>query len=198
MPSRITSYGPIGTIAQVERDVNGKIAFGETEGKTALQLAMERARAKQSSAQADERVSTQELGIGNGTDRKALRVIRPEQLTQEQREVKAELRKQGITLTFVEGHIELTGRDQATHYAKGVCVKQKNAIVVRTDAKMPWQKIVKHEAQHMAFAKNPALLDQTWRKFLAHMEMAEIERWIAGYAERYLSLIHISAPSGAP
>ena len=136
-------------------------------------------------ADSDERVSTQELGIGNGTDRKALRVIRPEQLTQEQREVKAELRKQGITLTFVEGHIELTGRDQATHYAKGVCVKQKNAIVVRTDAKMPWQKIVKHEAQHMAFAKNPALLDQTWRKFLAHMEMAEIERWIAGYAERY-------------
>lgn len=185
LPSRITSYGPIGTIAQVERDVNGKIAFGETEGKTALQLAMERARAKQSSAQADERVSAQELGIGNGTDRKALRVIRPEQLTQEQREAKAELRKQGITLTFVEGHIELTGRDQATHYAKGVCVKQKNAIVVRTDAKMPWQKIVKHEAQHMAFAKNPALLDQTWRKFLAHMEMAEIERWIAGYAERY-------------
>lgn len=136
-------------------------------------------------ADSDERVSAQELGIGNGTDRKALRVIRPEQLTQEQREVKAELRKQGITLTFVEGHIELTGRDQATHYAKGVCVKQKNAIVVRTDAKMPWQKIVKHEAQHMAFAKNPALLDQTWRKFLAHMEMAEIERWIAGYAERY-------------
>ena len=185
LPSRITSYGPIGTITQVERDVNGKIAFGETEGKTALQLAMERARTKQSSAQADERVSAQELGIGNGTDRKALRVIRPEQLTQEQREVKAELRKQGITLTFVEGHIELTGRDQATHYVKGVCVKQKNAIVVRTDAKMPWQKIVKHEAQHMAFAKNPALLDQTWRKFLAHMEMAEIERWIAGYAERY-------------
>ena len=184
LPSRLNNYGPIGTIAQVERDVNGKIAFGETEGKTALQLAMERARAKQGGT-AEARVSARELGIGNGTDRKALRVIQPEQLTQEQREVKEELGKQGIILTFVEGRIELTGRDSATHYAKGVCVKQKNAIVVRTDAKMPWQKIVKHEAQHMAFAKNPALLDQTWRKFLAHMEMAEIERWIAGYAERY-------------
>lgn len=136
-------------------------------------------------ADSDERVSTQELGIGNGTDRKALRVIGPEQLTQEQREVKEALRKQGIILTFVEGRIELTGRDRATHYAKGVCVKQKNAIVVRTDAKMPWQKIVKHEAQHMAFAQNPALLGETWRQFLAHMEMAELERWIAGYAERY-------------
>lgn len=167
-----------------EREVEGQKNNADSDER-ALQLAMERARAKQSSAAAAERVSARELGIKNGTDRKALRVIGPEQLTQEQREVKEELRKQGIILTFVEGRIELTGRDRATHYAKGVCVKQKNAIVVRTDAKMPWQKIVKHEAQHMAFAKKPALLDQTWRQFLEHMEMAELERWIAGYAERY-------------
>lgn len=167
-----------------EQEVEGQKNSADSDER-ALQLAMERARAKQSSAAAAERVSAQELGIGNGTDRKALRVIGPEQLTQEQREVKEALRKQGIILTFVEGRIELTGRDRATHYAKGVCVKQKNAIVVRTDAKMPWQKIVKHEAQHMAFAQNPALLGETWRQFLAHMEMAELERWIAGYAERY-------------
>lgn len=173
-PTELQRSGYIGSINYVKQNVN---ISGEP-----FQNYLQPVQGTQA---AEARVSAQELGIGNGTDRKALRVIGPEQLTQEQREVKEALRKQGIILTFVEGRIELTGRDRATHYAKGVCVKQKNAIVVRTDAKMPWQKIVKHEAQHMAFAQNPALLDQTWRQFLAHMEMAELERWIAGYAERY-------------
>lgn len=173
-PTELQRSGYIGSINYVKQNVN---ISGEP-----FQNYLQPVQGTQA---AEARVSARELGIGNGTDRKALRVIGPEQLTQEQREVKEELGKQGIILTFVEGRIELTGRDSATHYAKGVCVKQKNAIVVRTDAKMPWQKIVKHEAQHMAFAQNPALLNQTWRQFLAHMEMAEIERWIAGYAERY-------------
>lgn len=173
-PTELQRSGYIGSINYVKQNVN---ISGEP-----FQNYLQPVQGTQA---AEARVSAQELGIGNGTDRKALRVIGPEQLTQEQREVKEALRKQGIILTFVEGRIELTGRDRATHYAKGVCVKQKNAIVVRTDAKMPWQKIVKHEAQHMAFAKNPALLGETWRQFLEHMEMAELERWIAGYAERY-------------
>lgn len=173
-PTELQRSGYIGSINYVKQNVN---ISGEP-----FQNYLQPVQGTQA---AEARVSAQELGIGNGTDRKALRVIGPEQLTQEQREVKEALRKQGIILTFVEGRIELTGRDRATHYAKGVCVKQKNAIVVRTDAKMPWQKIVKHEAQHMAFAQNPALLGETWRQFLAHMEMAELERWIAGYAERY-------------
>lgn len=183
LPSRLNSYGPIGTIAQVERDVNGQIAFGETEGKTAMQLAMERALAKRSGTV--ELVSARELGIGNGTERKTLRVIRPEALTQEQRAEKERLREKGITLTFVEGRIELTGPDDATHYAKGVCVKQKNAIVVRTDAKMPWQKIVRHEEQHAEFDRNPQLLATRWNEFVDHLETEHIERWVAGYAERY-------------
>lgn len=183
LPSRLNSYGPIGTIAQVERDVNGQIAFGETEGKTALQLAMERALAKQGGTV--ELVSARELGIGNGTERKTLRVIRPEALTQEQRAEKERLREKGITLTFVEGRIELVGPDDATHYAKGVCVKQKNAIVVRTDAKMPWRKIVRHEEQHAEFDRNPQLLATRWNEFVDHLETERIERWVAGYAERY-------------
>lgn len=183
LPSRLNSYGPIGTIAQVERDVNGQIAFGETEGKTAMQLAMERALAKRGSTA--ELVSARELGIGNGTERKTLRVIRPEALTQEQRAEKDRLREKGITLTFVEGRIELVGPDDATRYAKGVCVKQKNAIVVRTDAKMPWQKIVRHEEQHAEFDRNPQLLATRWNEFVDHLETAYIERWVAGYAERY-------------
>lgn len=136
-------------------------------------------------AQAGELVSARELGIGNGTERKTLRVIRPEALTQEQRAEKERLREKGITLTFVEGRIELTGPDDATHYAKGVCVKQKNAIVVRTDAKMPWQKIVRHEEQHAEFDRNPQLLATRWNEFVDHLETAYIERWVAGYAERY-------------
>lgn len=136
-------------------------------------------------AQAGELVSARELGIGNGTERKTLRVIRPEALTQEQRAEKERLREKGITLTFVEGRIELTGPDDATHYAKGVCVKQKNAIVVRTDAKMPWQKIVRHEAQHMEFERDPQLLATRWNEFVDHLETEHIERWVAGYAERY-------------
>lgn len=183
LPSRLNSYGPIGTIAQVERDVNGQIAFGETEGKTAMQLAMERALAKRSGTV--ELVSARELGIGNGTERKTLRVIRPEALTQEQRAEKERLREKGITLTFVEGRIELVGPDDATHYAKGVCVKQKNAIVVRTDAKMPWRKIVRHEEQHAEFDRNPQLLATRWNEFVDHLETERIERWVAGYAERY-------------
>lgn len=183
LPSRLNSYGPIGTIAQVERDVNGQIAFGETEGKTAMQLAMERALAKRGSTA--EPVSARELGIGNGTERKTLRVIRPEALTQEQRAEKERLREKGITLTFVEGRIELVGPDDATRYAKGVCVKQKNAIVVRTDAQMPWQKIVRHEEQHAEFARNPQLLATRWNEFVDHLETEQIDRWVAGYAERY-------------
>lgn len=183
LPSRLNSYGPIGTIAQVERDVNGQIAFGETEGKTAMQLAMERALAKRGGTA--EPVSARELGIGNGTERKTLRVIRPEALTQEQRAEKERLREKGITLTFVEGRIELVGPDDATRYAKGVCVKQKNAIVVRTDAQMPWQKIVRHEEQHAEFARNPQLLATRWNEFVDHLETEQIDRWVAGYAERY-------------
>lgn len=183
LPSRLNSYGPIGTIAQVERDVNGQIAFGETEGKTAMQLAMERALAKRGSTA--ELVSARELGIGNGTERKTLRVIRPEALTQEQRAEKERLREKGITLTFVEGRIELVGPDDATRYAKGVCVKQKNAIVVRTDAQMPWQKIVRHEEQHAEFDQNPQLLATRWNEFVDHLETEQIDRWVAGYAERY-------------
>lgn len=136
-------------------------------------------------AQAGELVSARELGIGNGTERKTLRVIRPEALTQEQRAEKERLREKGITLTFVEGRIELTGPDDATHYAKGVCVKQKNAIVVRTDAKMPWKKIVRHEEQHEEFDRNPQLLATRWNEFVDHLETEQIDRWVAGYAERY-------------
>lgn len=136
-------------------------------------------------AQAGELVSARELGIGNGTERKTLRVIRPEALTQEQRAEKERLREKGITLTFVEGRIELTGPDDATHYAKGVCVKQKNAIVVRTDAQMPWQKIVRHEEQHEEFDRNPQLLATRWNEFVDHLETEQIDRWVAGYAERY-------------
>lgn len=136
-------------------------------------------------AQAGELVSARELGIGNGTERKTLRVIRPEALTQEQRAEKERLREKGITLTFIEGRIELTGPDDATHYAKGVCVKQKNAIVVRTDAKMPWKKIVRHEEQHEEFDRNPQLLATRWNEFVDHLETEQIDRWVAGYAERY-------------
>lgn len=136
-------------------------------------------------AQAGELVSARELGIGNGTERKTLRVIRPEALTQEQRAEKERMREKGITLTFVEGRIELTGPDDATRYAKGVCVKQKNAIVVRTDAQMPWQKIVRHEEQHEEFDRNPQLLATRWNEFVDHLETEQIDRWVAGYAERY-------------
>ncbi len=46
LPSRLTSYGSIGSVTYVSRDVNGKISFGEAEGKTAMQTAFERAQEK--------------------------------------------------------------------------------------------------------------------------------------------------------
>ena len=52
---------------------------------------MERALAKRSGTA--ELVSARELGIGTGTERKTLRVIRPEALTQEQRAEKERLRE---------------------------------------------------------------------------------------------------------
>ena len=43
LPSRLTTYGPIHNITKVERDVNGNITFGDTNKKTAMQLAFEKA-----------------------------------------------------------------------------------------------------------------------------------------------------------
>lgn len=50
LPSRLTSYGSIGSVTYVSRDVNGKISFGEAEGKTAMQTAFERAQEKKNDA----------------------------------------------------------------------------------------------------------------------------------------------------
>lgn len=50
LPSAITTYGSISSIARVARDVNGNISFGEAGGKTALALALEKALAEKNSS----------------------------------------------------------------------------------------------------------------------------------------------------
>lgn len=46
LPSSLTSYGSIGRITLVNRDVNGNLSFGEGSGKTAMQEAFEKAQEK--------------------------------------------------------------------------------------------------------------------------------------------------------
>lgn len=43
LPAGLTKYGSIGTVTYANRDVNGNIAFGDIDGKTAVQEAMEKA-----------------------------------------------------------------------------------------------------------------------------------------------------------
>lgn len=136
-------------------------------------------------ADSDELVSARDLGIGNGTDRKILRVIRPEELTQEQLAEKERLREKGIILTFVEGEIEQNGLDGKLHKAGGMYLRKKNAIIVKLGSKNSWQKIVRHEEQHAEFERNPQLRATQWNEFVDHLETEQIDRWVAGYAERY-------------
>ncbi|MEG1473933.1 MAG: hypothetical protein RSC25_07430, partial [Christensenella sp.] len=43
LPAGVTNYGSIGNVTYVDKDVNGKISFGEDGGKTVMELAMEEA-----------------------------------------------------------------------------------------------------------------------------------------------------------
>ena len=43
LPSRLTSYGSIASVTYSKRDVNGNLSFGDEGGKTAMELAFEKA-----------------------------------------------------------------------------------------------------------------------------------------------------------
>lgn len=177
--------GAVGGVAEADAGGEGPAVAGTPRRADATNPGEQKQEVSENRPDQAELVSARELGVSIGTDRKTLRVIQPEQLNEAQRAEKDRLREKGIILTFVEGRIELVGPDDATRYAKGVCVKQKNAIVVRTDAQMPWQKIVRHEEQHEEFDRNPQLLATRWNEFVDHLETEQIDRWVAGYAERY-------------
>lgn len=177
--------GAVGGVAEADAGGEGPAVAGTARRADAANPGEQKQEVSENRPDQAELVSARELGVSIGTDRKTLRVIRPEQLNEAQRAEKDRMREKGIILTFVEGRIELVGPDDATRYAKGVCVKQKNAIVVRTDAQMPWQKIVRHEEQHKEFDRNPQLLATRWNEFVDHLETEQIDRWVAGYAERY-------------
>lgn len=177
--------GAVGGVAEADAGGEGPAVAGTARRVDATNPGEQKQEVRENRPDQAELVSARELGVSIGTDRKTLRVIQPEQLNEAQRAEKDRLREKGIILTFVEGRIELVGPDDATRYAKGVCVKQKNAIVVRTDAKMPWRKIVRHEEQHAEFDRNPQLLATRWNEFVDHLESEQIDRWVAGYAERY-------------
>lgn len=177
--------GAVGGVAEADAGGEGPAVAGTARRADATNPGEQKQEVSENRPDQAELVSARELGVSIGTDRKTLRVIRPEQINEAQRAEKDRMREKGIILTFVEGRIELVGPDGATRYAKGVCVKQKNAIVVRTDAQMPWQKIVRHEEQHEEFDRNPQLLATRWNEFVDHLETEQIDRWVAGYAERY-------------
>lgn len=177
--------GAVGDVAEADAGGEGPAVAGTARRADATNPGEQKQEVSENRPDQAELVSAREIGVSIGTDRKTLRVIRPEQLNEAQRAEKDRMREKGIILTFVEGRIELVGPDDATRYAKGVCVKQKNAIVVRTDAQMPWQKIVRHEEQHKEFDRNPQLLATRWNEFVDHLETEQIDRWVAGYAERY-------------
>lgn len=62
LPSSITTYGSIHSVTQVGRDVNGNISFGDTGGKTAMELAFEKARGEKGDA-----VNQAEAGEGKAS-----------------------------------------------------------------------------------------------------------------------------------
>lgn len=177
--------GAVGGVAEADAGGEGPAVAGTARRADAANPGEQKQEVSENRPDQAELVSARELGVSIGTDRKTLRVIRPEQLNEAQRAEKDRLREKGIILTFVEGRIEHLGKDGKTHYARGIYLENKNAIVVQTDGNTPWQKIARHEEQHAEFARDPRQRAAQWNQFADHLEAADIDRWVAGYAERY-------------
>lgn len=49
LPAGLTKYGPIGRVTYLERDVKGNFTIGDNDGKSSMQIALEKAQAKSKS-----------------------------------------------------------------------------------------------------------------------------------------------------
>lgn len=168
------SAGQAGSMAETESG-----GESQTDGETAA------GNERQTVGTREEKVSSKSLGLQHGTDTAVLTVIEEDQYSEEQKSIAVRYGKQDVSVVFVKGKIEIQRTDGGIKIARGVAVSKKGQIIVRVDADLTMEQIAEHEAKHIEFARYPDRVETEWQKFTENMSEEELDRWIAGYAERY-------------
>lgn len=164
---------------------SGSMAETGSDGESQTDREATAGNESQADGTREEKVSSKALGLQHGTDRATLKVIDPAQYTEEQRKITDQYAQQDISVTFVLGPIEIRQTDGSTKKARGVAVGQKNQIIVRVDADLSMEQIAVHEAKHIEYARYPDRIAEDWKRFADVENEEDLDRWIAGYAERY-------------
>ncbi len=131
-------------------------------------------------------VSTKALGVPEGTDRAAARVIPAEEQTPAQRAKVAEYAKAGAELVLIEGNLEIQG-ETGTMHARGARIGDR-IIASVNDEGATWEQIARHEAKHRYFEQHPDAVQQEWERVTGYMDADSIEEWLAYYAGKYAAL----------
>ena len=163
----------------------GSMAETESGGESQTDREAAAGNESQTVGTREEKVSSKALGLQYGTDRATLKVIDPAQYTEEQRKIADQYAQQDISVTFVLGPIEIRQTDGSAKKAHGVAVGQRNQIIVRADTALSMEQIAAHEAKHIEYARYPDRIAEDWKRFADVQNEEDLDRWIAGYAERY-------------
>lgn len=131
-------------------------------------------------------VSTKALGVPEGTDRAAARVIPTEEQTPAQRAKVAEYAKAGAELVLIEGNLEIQG-ETGTMHARGARIGDR-IIASVNDEGATWEQIARHEAKHRYFEQHPDAVQQEWERVTGYMDADSVEEWLAYYAGKYAAL----------
>ena len=131
-------------------------------------------------------VSTKALGVPEGTDRAAARVIPTEEQTPAQRAKAAEYAKAGAELVLIEGNLEIQG-ETGTMHARGARIGDR-IIASVNDEGATWEQIARHEAKHRYFEQHPDAVQQEWERVTGYMDADSVEEWLAYYAGKYAAL----------
>lgn len=132
------------------------------------------------------KVSTKALGVPEGTDRAAARVIPAEEQTPAQRAKVAEYAKAGAGLVLIEGNLEIQG-ETGTMHARGARIGDR-IIASVNDEGATWEQIARHEARHRYFEQHPDAVQQEWERVTGYMDADSVEEWLAYYAGKYAAL----------
>ena len=163
----------------------GSMAEAGSDGESQTDREATAGNESQADGTREEKISSKALGLQHGTDRATIKVIDPAQHTEEQRKIADQYAQQDISVTFVLGPIEIRQTDGSTKKARGVAVGQRNQIIVRADADLSVEQIAAHEAKHIEYARYPDRIAEDWKRFADVKNEEDLDRWIAGYAERY-------------
>ena len=132
------------------------------------------------------KVSTKALGVPEGTDRAAARVIPAEEQTPAQRAKAAEYAKAGAELVLIEGNLEIQG-ETGTMHARGARIGDR-IIASVNDEGATWEQIARHEAKHRYYEQHPDAVQQEWERVTGYMDADSVEEWLAYYAGKYAAL----------